>query len=87
MADRGIREAERLLGSRREWRASIPIVETSSHLGVNIDQAFLMLAQMIERSKSRVKVLKVNSNHIFFVIDIGITYYNFSFRVIKKHLE
>lgn len=55
-AERGVREAERLLGSRREWRAAIPIVETSSHLGVNVDQAFLLLAQMIDRSKNRLKV-------------------------------
>lgn len=55
-AERGIREAERLLGSRREWRAAIPIVETSSHAAVNVDHAFLLLAQMIEKSKTRLKV-------------------------------
>ncbi|XP_077288931.1 rho GTPase-activating protein 190 isoform X2 [Arctopsyche grandis] len=55
-AERGVREAERLLGSRREWRAAIPIIETSSHLGVNIDHAFLLLSQMIDRSKNRIKI-------------------------------
>jgi len=55
-ADRGIREAEKMLSTRREWRAAIPIVETSSHLGVNVDHAFLLLGQIIDRSKTRIKV-------------------------------
>ncbi|XP_047517253.1 rho GTPase-activating protein 190 isoform X2 [Pieris napi] len=53
--EQGVREAERLV-QRKEFKGSIPIVETSSHDNVNIDQAFFLLAQMIDKSKARIKV-------------------------------
>ncbi|XP_022835664.1 rho GTPase-activating protein 190 [Spodoptera litura] len=53
--DQGIREAERLV-QRKEFKGSIPIVETSSHDNVNVDHAFFLLAQMIDKSKARIKV-------------------------------
>lgn len=53
--DQGVREAERLV-QRKEFKGSIPIVETSSHDNVNVDQAFFLLAQMIDKSKARIKV-------------------------------
>ena len=48
-------EAEHIL-SRKELRSvgPIPIVETSAHMNVNIEQAFMMLAHLIERSISGV---------------------------------
>ena len=36
-----IREAERLL-SRKEYKGIIPLVETSSHENINVDQAFFL---------------------------------------------
>ncbi|UYV65631.1 RhoGAPp190 [Cordylochernes scorpioides] len=51
-----IREAERLVG-RREYKNSIPIVETSAHENINIELAFIVLAQLIDRTKGRSKVL------------------------------
>ncbi|XP_050671751.1 rho GTPase-activating protein 190-like [Leptidea sinapis] len=53
--EQGVREAERLV-QRKEFKGSIPIVETSSHDNVNVDQAFFLLAQMIDKSKARIKV-------------------------------
>ena len=43
-------EAEHIL-SRKELRSAgpIPIVETSAHLNVNVEQAFMTLAHLIER--------------------------------------
>nr|XP_032525041.1 rho GTPase-activating protein 190 [Danaus plexippus plexippus] len=53
--EQGVREAERLV-QRKEFKGAIPIVETSSHDNVNVDQAFFLLAQMIDKSKARIKV-------------------------------
>ena len=42
----GVREIERLV-NRKELKAlNIPVIETSSHEGVNIDAAFFTLAQV-----------------------------------------
>lgn len=51
-----IREADKLV-QRKEYKGAIPIVETSSHENVNVDLAFILLAQMIDRSKIRSKVV------------------------------
>ncbi|PZC79216.1 hypothetical protein B5X24_HaOG216704, partial [Helicoverpa armigera] len=53
--EQGVREAERLV-QRKEFKGSIPIVETSSHDNVNVDHAFFLLAQMVDKSKARIKV-------------------------------
>ncbi|XP_047540656.1 rho GTPase-activating protein 190 isoform X1 [Vanessa atalanta] len=53
--EQGVREAERLV-QRKEFKGSIPIVESSSHDNVNVDQAFFLLAQMVDKSKARIKV-------------------------------
>ncbi|XP_064292794.1 rho GTPase-activating protein 190 isoform X2 [Plodia interpunctella] len=53
--EQGVREAERLV-QRKEFKGAIPIVETSSHDNVNVDQAFFLLAQMVDKSKARIKV-------------------------------
>lgn len=38
-------------------KLNVPIVETSSHENVNVDSAFFVLAQLIERGKVRSKIL------------------------------
>ncbi|XP_063370149.1 rho GTPase-activating protein 190 [Cydia amplana] len=53
--EQGVREAERLV-QRKEFKGCIPIVETSSHDNVNVDHAFFLLAQMVDKCKARIKV-------------------------------
>ncbi|CAH1109193.1 unnamed protein product [Psylliodes chrysocephalus] len=53
--DMYIREAHKLI-SRNEYKNSIPIVETSAHDSVNIDVCFMLLAQMIDKTKVRSKI-------------------------------
>ncbi|XP_073958582.1 rho GTPase-activating protein 190 [Choristoneura fumiferana] len=53
--EQGVREAERLV-QRKEFKGCIPIVESSSHDNVNVDQAFFLLAQMVDKCKARIKV-------------------------------
>lgn len=50
-----IREAEKLV-QRKEYKGAIPLVETSAHDNVNVDLAFILLAQIIDRSKIRTKI-------------------------------
>jgi hypothetical protein len=50
-----VKEAEKLV-SRKEYKGSILMVETSAHENVNVDQAFIVLAQLIDRTKGRPKV-------------------------------
>ncbi|KAJ0171085.1 hypothetical protein K1T71_013284 [Dendrolimus kikuchii] len=56
--EQGVREAERLV-QRKEFKGSIPIVETSSHDNVNVDQAFFLLAQMVDKAKARIKTVGI----------------------------
>ncbi|KAK9758629.1 RhoGAP domain [Popillia japonica] len=51
-----IREAEKLV-QRKEYKGAVPLIETSAHDNVNVDLAFILLAQMIDRSKVRSKVI------------------------------
>jgi len=51
-----VKEAERLL-QRKEFKGALPLVETSAHENINVDQAFITLAQLIDRTKGRPKVL------------------------------
>ncbi|XP_017768448.1 PREDICTED: rho GTPase-activating protein 190 isoform X5 [Nicrophorus vespilloides] len=51
-----IREADKLV-QRKEYKGAIPLVETSAHDNVNVDLAFLLLAQMVDRSKVRSKLV------------------------------
>lgn len=51
-----VREVEKLV-QRKEYKGTIPIIETSAHDNVNVDLAFVLLAQMIDRSKVRTKVV------------------------------
>jgi len=50
-----VREAEKLL-TKKEFKNSIPIVETSAQDNVNVESAFLLLAHMMDKSKTRAKV-------------------------------
>lgn len=50
-----IREAKSIC-QRKDYKGKIHMVETSSHEDVNIDLAFLVLAQMIDKSRSRDKI-------------------------------
>ena len=53
----GVREIERLV-NRKEFKAlNIPVIETSSHEGVNIDAAFFTLAQLVDRTRGRSRIL------------------------------
>lgn len=51
-----VREAERLV-QRKEFKNQILLVETSSHEAINVDLAFILLAQMIDKAKTRSKVV------------------------------
>ncbi|CAG2166680.1 unnamed protein product [Oppiella nova] len=51
-----VKEAERLL-NRREYKGSIPLVETSAHENVNVDLAFIACAQLIDKSKGKSKIV------------------------------
>ncbi|EEC01507.1 conserved hypothetical protein [Ixodes scapularis] len=44
-----LREAERLV-NRKDLRGQVPLVETSAHENINVDQAFLVLAQLVDRA-------------------------------------
>ncbi|CAL4130403.1 unnamed protein product, partial [Meganyctiphanes norvegica] len=51
-----VKEAEKL-ASRREFKGNIPLVETSSHENINVDPAFLTLAQLVDRNRGRIRIL------------------------------
>jgi len=54
------KEAEKLI-IRKEFRQlNIPIVETSAHDNVNVDVAFLLLSQLIDKVKNRIRPLSYN---------------------------
>jgi Fe2+ transport system protein B len=51
-----VREVEKLL-TRKEFRnCTIPIVETSAHENVNIELAFLTLAQLIDKASGKARL-------------------------------
>ena len=51
-----VREVEKIL-TRKEFKSAIPLVETSAHENVNVETAFLLLAHMIDKSKTKTKVV------------------------------
>ncbi|XP_060516601.1 rho GTPase-activating protein 190 [Cylas formicarius] len=51
-----VREAHKLV-QRSEYKNCIPLVESSAHENVNIDIGFLLLAQIIDKTKVRLKFL------------------------------
>lgn len=50
-----VREAEKIC-QRKEYKGNVFLVETSSHEAINIDLAFMILAQAIEKAKVRTKI-------------------------------
>ncbi|KAK9890323.1 hypothetical protein WA026_010422 [Henosepilachna vigintioctopunctata] len=56
-ADPGyLREADKLI-QRKEFKGVLPLVETSAHENVNVDLAFMVLAQMVDKCKFRTKII------------------------------
>ncbi|XP_022207896.1 rho GTPase-activating protein 190 isoform X1 [Nilaparvata lugens] len=51
-----VKEAERVV-ARKEYKGGIPVIETSAHENINVDLAFLALAQLIDRTKVRTKIV------------------------------
>lgn len=51
-----VREAEKIC-QRKEYKGTVFMVETSSHEAINIDMAFILLAQIIDKSKTRSKII------------------------------
>ena len=51
-----VKEAEKLC-CRKEFRGNIPLIETSSHENVNVDLAFLTLAQLVEKNRSKIRIV------------------------------
>ena len=52
-----VRELERLINRKEFKNANIPVVETSSHENINVDGAFFALAQLIDKTRSRSRIL------------------------------
>lgn len=54
-----VREAEKIC-QRKEYKGTVFMVETSAHEAINIDMAFILLAQLIDKSKTRTKLTTYN---------------------------
>lgn len=50
-----MKEAEKLI-MRKEYKGSILMVESSAHENINVDLAFMILAQLIDKTKLRSKI-------------------------------
>lgn len=50
-----VREAEKIC-QRKEYKGTLYMVETSAHEAINIDIAFILLAQLIDKAKARAKI-------------------------------
>lgn len=51
-----VREAEKIC-QRKEYKGTLLMVETSAHDAINVDTAFILLAQMIDKAKARAKII------------------------------
>eukprot|EP00091_Calanus_sinicus_P015579 TRINITY_DN33989_c0_g1_i1.p1 TRINITY_DN33989_c0_g1~~TRINITY_DN33989_c0_g1_i1.p1 ORF type:complete len:153 (+),score=15.53 TRINITY_DN33989_c0_g1_i1:423-881(+) len=51
-----MREAERLV-NRKEYKGTVLLVETSSHENINVDQAFFLVASLVDRTRGRPRIL------------------------------
>ena len=52
-----VRELERLV-NRKEFKAlNIPVIETSTHENINVDMAFFALAQLIDKTRGRSRII------------------------------
>ena len=52
-----MRELERLVNRKDFKQLNIPVVETSSHEGVNVDAAFFAVAQLADKTRGRSRIL------------------------------
>ena len=52
-----VRELERLVNKKEFKSFTIPVVETSAHENINVDQAFFVLAQLIDKSRGRSRIV------------------------------
>lgn len=52
-----VRELERLINRKELKHLNIPVVEASSHENVNIDAAFFAVAQLVDRTRGRTRIL------------------------------
>ena len=52
-----VRELERLVNRKELKSYNIPVVETSSHENINVDQAFFALAQLIDKTRGRSRIV------------------------------
>ncbi|XP_037941714.1 rho GTPase-activating protein 190 [Teleopsis dalmanni] len=50
-----VREAEKIC-QRKECKGQVQLVETSAHESVNVDVAFILLAQLVDKIKNRIKI-------------------------------
>jgi len=58
-----VREAEKI-SQRKDYKSTVQLIETSAHESINIDLAFLLLAQMIDKVKNRVKIISYQESAI-----------------------
>nr|XP_022293223.1 rho GTPase-activating protein 190-like isoform X5 [Crassostrea virginica] len=52
-ADKRYVQEVQKIAARKDYKGNIPIVETCAHRNVNVDQAFLVLAHMMDKNKRR----------------------------------
>lgn len=52
-----VRELERLINRKEFKNANISVVETSAHENINVDQAFFALAQLIDKTRGRSRIV------------------------------
>lgn len=51
-----VKEAEKLC-CRKEFKGNIPLLEISAHENVNVDLAFLTLAQLVDRNRGKIRII------------------------------
>ena len=52
-----VRELERLVNRKELKSFSVPVIETSAHENINVDHAFFTLAQLIDKSRGRSRIV------------------------------
>lgn len=94
-----VREAEKIC-QRKEYKGTIYMVESSAHEAINIDTAFIMLAQIMDKAKNRTKVitytdasrsrkelLDISTEHVTRIIRQQITDYHTTWSQATKMLS
>ena len=52
-----VRELERLVNRKELKSFNVPVIETSAHENINVDHAFFTLAQLIDKSRGRSRII------------------------------